>query len=100
MKTMKTLAEVKAEIANLAQAMEDRAVAQYNYSIKENIPRGILKPEEVGDNAVRTGIVAALTQKHEWDISLLQELCADILEDANDHETAAELRAKAQAEVA
>lgn len=97
---MKTLAEVKAEIANLAMVMEERAVVQYRHSIKENIPRGILKPEEVGDNAVRTGIVAALTQKHEWDIPVLLGLCADILEDANDHETAAELRAKAQAEVA
>lgn len=97
---MKTLAEVKAEIANLAIVMGEGAVAQYKYSIKENIPRGILKPEEVGDNAVRTGIVAALAQKHEWSISSLLELCADIMEDANDHETAAELRAKAQAEVA
>jgi len=86
---------VLAECHALAQSINAKAAAQYEYSVEENIPRGILKEDEVGDHAIQHGIVTALTARAEWEIPVLLELCADIMEDVNDHETAAELRAKA-----
>jgi len=92
---MKQWVRVQGEIAELAASVENKALSQYQYSVKENVLRGILKEEEVADHAFRTALVAALTQKYDWVVADLLRLCADIMEDANDHDTAAELRAKA-----
>jgi hypothetical protein len=95
---MKKLNDVKNEIAELAASIDEKASSQYEYSVKENVHQGILKEEEVADHAFRAGLVSALTQKHDWIISDLLRLCADIMEDADDHDTAAELREKADKE--
>jgi hypothetical protein len=95
--TMNTLADVQNEIVFLAATMKSIATQQYEYGVRERAKHGKAITDEVAHFAVRRGIIAAISRRWGWEVESLRLVCADILEDANDHETAAELRSKAKA---
>lgn len=78
----------------LLLAIRDRALAQFQYNIERNIPAGILKVEEVAENAINHGIVSAVSKMNDFSIEPQIKLCAELLEDVNAHSEAAELYAK------
>lgn len=68
--------------------------AQLSYDFLVNRPANICTAEEVrtGAHAIQAGTVHAIGGLIEWDIYAAREFAACILEDVNDHGTAAMLR--------
>lgn len=84
-KTITEQAKFGRELDALLTSIRQKAVAQFEYSIKENIPRGILKIEECANHAINHGIVAAMSARNQWDVDATVKLAIDILEDSNCH---------------
>jgi hypothetical protein len=75
--------------------LEKRAVAQLQYDLETNVPRGILTPQEAADgsHAIRCAIASAIGSFVHYDIYGALEIAADIAEDVNAHPEAAQIRA-------
>ena len=72
-----------------------RAVfSQLSYDFGVNLPAGIDSREEIktGRHAIQSGTVHAIGAFVQWDIYAAREFAACILEDVNDHQTAAFVR--------
>jgi len=76
--------------------------AQLSYDFLVNRPANICTAEEVrtGAHAIQAGTVHAIGAHIEWDIYAAREFAASILEDVNDHETAAMVRKLTEDETA
>lgn len=86
--TMKRIAVLAADVcaASTTQALHDALT---------NRPHGIANSSIGKDDAERafvSGVVSVLGALVEWDITRARQIAADILEDVNDHDRAAEIR--------
>ena len=80
-------------VGEIVQRIAARAHAQLAYDLTTNIPTGI-KPLTHGDEGRSTAlgaVVTALGQFLKWDVLEAREFAARLLEDVNDHGTAANL---------
>lgn len=84
--------EVKEQVEKLCLSIGKRVMEQYDYNVETNVPAGRLSEEEAAPNAMRSGLVGAITEMCKWSVGEATDLCADIMEDVNDSETAAYLR--------
>ena len=83
--------EVHARLDQVLATLRARANGQFKYSLRTNVPKGILTPVEVIDNAIRQGFVSAATQFNDCGIEPSIQLAAELLEDVNAHAEAAPL---------
>jgi hypothetical protein len=93
--TMKRIAVLAADVcaASTTQALHDALT---------NRPQGIVNDSVGKDDAERafvSGVVSILGALVEWDICDARRIAADLLEDVNDHEKAAEVREWSNADV-
>ena len=84
--------EFSAGLNTLLTNIRDKAMAQFDYSVRENVPRGILPVEQIAGHAINHGVVSAMSQRNQWGIEPTIEFAADCLEDVNAHTEAAMLR--------
>ena len=84
--------EFAAGLNTLLINIRDKAMSQFDYSVRENVPRGILPVEQIAGHAINHGVVSAMSQRNQWGIEPSIEFAADVLEDVNAHTEAAMLR--------
>ena len=63
-----------------------RARAQFEYNETDNIPKGIIQPEESIETALRHGIAAAINAISQWNPENAEKYAVEILEDCNCHQ--------------
>jgi hypothetical protein len=66
----------------------EKAEAQLQHSLTTNVPKGILKREDIVENAFRHGLVSAFSKLNQWGIEPSVQLAAELLEDVNAHSLA------------
>ena len=88
--TLESNANAAEFIGQIARAI----FSQLSYDFAVNLPAGIDSREEIktGRHAIQSGTVHAIGALVQWDIYAAREFAACILEDVNDHATAAMLR--------
>lgn len=86
--------EANANAADFIGQIARDIFSQLSYDFAVNLPANICTAEEVrtGAHAIQAGTVHAIGGLIEWDIYAAREFAASILEDVNDHGTAAMLR--------
>jgi hypothetical protein len=89
-------AELSKKIEAITSVIRERAIAQLNYNVSTNLPKGILSQDQLVENAVSTGFTAGAAQIHEFGCDTAIQLAYDILEDANCHREAGALLAEAK----
>ena len=77
----------------LLASIRRAATHQFRYSLKENLPRGILTVAEVVDQALTHGIISTVSARYEYGVEPVIAFAADLLEDVNAHTEAQMLRA-------
>ena len=84
-------------IAALLADVSVRCQRQLAHDLLTNAPCGIdIGAGDVGEHAVKQGLVSAIGKLVNWDIYAAREMCALILEDVNDHTEAAAMFEKAK----
>ena len=91
-------AEFATQLDRLIADIRSRAKKQFAYSIKINLRKGILKPDEVVENAIVSGITSAVSTRYECGIEPVIRLAVSMLEDVNAHTEAKALAACARAQ--
>lgn len=89
-------AELCEKIDAVTSVIRERAIAQLNYNICANLPKGILSQNQLVENAVNVGFTTGAAQIHEFGCQPAIQLAYDILEDCNCHREAAALLAEAK----
>jgi hypothetical protein len=82
-------AQAETEIARVLEILRIRIQRQLEYDLTENIPRGIVTPEESRTHALRHSLVATIGEWLNWDEDQAINFAAEILEDCNLHQLAA-----------
>ena len=77
--------EFQAALAQLLAKIKTAAEDQFLYNEKENLPRGIVKPEYSYEHAIKNGVVAAMSSRNRYCCEKAVELAIHILEDSNCH---------------
>lgn len=74
-------------IAEFAASFTEAATNQFLYDLGENIPRGILKVEDVAlaAHAIPSGVASAVNSFGSWGYENAVRFASEILEDANCH---------------
>ena len=76
------------EVGKIIATISHKITQQLTYNLLYNIPTGNLKPEEITQHAIKTGLVTAIGIMHDWDIDSTITFAADLLDDVNAHEEA------------
>lgn len=84
-------AQFSNELNQLLCSIRENALNQFEYNLKQNIPRDILQPDEVVGQAISHGVVSAISRRNDWGIEPSIQFAHDILEDVNAHIEAAAL---------
>ena len=86
--------EANANAADFIGRITRAIFSQLSYDFGVNLPAGIDSREEIktGRHAIQSGTVHAIGALVQWDIYAARDFAACILEDVNDHGTAAMLR--------
>jgi hypothetical protein len=83
-------------IAAILAKISERMNAQLAYNLLTNIPCGVDLDGAPIEHAVRSGLVSAIGADIGWDVEAARTIAAEILQDVNDHDTAAKLFALAK----
>jgi hypothetical protein len=89
------LGETLKRIAVLTADVNAAATGQALHDALTNRPHGIENGSIGKDDAERaftSGVISILSAMVEWDIDAARRIAADLLEDVNDHDRAAEIR--------
>lgn len=78
-------AEFAVKLEKLLTAIAEKAQRQFDYSLLTNVPKGVLKSDEIVDNAIDSGLVGGASHISEWGVEKTISLALDILEDSNCH---------------
>jgi hypothetical protein len=81
------------DLHRLLDSIREKCETQFKYNCETNVPKGIVAIDDTADNAIRLGLVSALGKHLDWSIPDALTLAADIAEDVNAHDEAAQIRA-------
>ena len=75
--------DFNAKLATLLAKISERANNQFNYNLKENIPRNILKLDGCAEHGINQGVIGAVNEMFGWDTDKSVRFAYHIMEDAN-----------------
>lgn len=85
--------EFVAMLNKVIEKIKEKAVNQYEYNLKTNIPKKIadITLDNAADHAIQHGIESGVNTFYSWDCDKMVRVAHGLLEDCNYHSAAKEL---------